>query len=384
MKKLIITIALLGVIYLLVNAQQDSIYAIYWNNTNSIAYIASFNFTKGTITTIASLPGVTGLTPGSSTFNNVNDQYIIKSNMGIIAIDVQTGAIADTFESVFNFSEFEFDSTTNMVYGVYWNDAYSTEYIASLDLTDGIITPIASLPGVTGLTPGSSTFNNVNDHYIIKSNMGITAINVQTGAIADTFESVFNFSEFEFDSTTNMVYGVYWNKTYSTEYLASLDLTDGKITAIASLPGVTTIKLGSSTLNYDGNQYIINSDLGIIAVDIQTGAIVDTFVTDLKISEFEYVKYKDTTVIHNSSSSNRTTYSFYVSPNPAINHTVIKGELQIKRVTIFNIMGQKVFENKFQNDKMVVLDTKLLNTGLYVILIETDSNTYINKLVINK
>jgi hypothetical protein len=384
MKKLITIIALSGVIYLLVSAQQDSIYAIYWNNTNTIAYIASFNFTKGTINTIASLPGVTGLTPGSSTFNTNSNQYIIKSNLGIITIDVKTGTVMDTFESVYNFTEFEYDNTRNMVYGVYWNDTYSTEYLASLDLTEGTISSITGLSGVTGVTPGSSTFNHVRGQYIIKSNLGIIAIDVQTGAIVNTFESVFNFSEFEFDSTTNMVYGVYWDKTYSTEYLASLDITDGTITPIASLPGVTTIKLGSSTLNCDSKQYIIKSDLGIISIDVQTGAVVDTIATDLKISEFEYIKYKDETVLHDPYRIDRATYSFHLSPNPAINYTVIKGELPINSVTIFNIMGQKISENQFQKDNMVVLDTKLLNTGLYVILIETDSNTYINKLVINK
>ena len=383
LKYIIAVIFIILTTSLVVKAQQHVIYGVYWDNAISTEYLASLDLGNGTITAIDSLPGMTSYSSGSSTFNNIDGEYLIKCNLGIITVDVQTGAVLDTFASIFNFGEFEFDSVSKMVYGVYWDNTNSKEYIASLDLNNGTITPINSLPGVMSISSGSSTFNHIDGEYIIKCNLGIITIDVQSGAVLDTFASIFNFGEFEFDSVSKMVYGVYWDNTNSKEYIASLNLNNGTITPISSLPGVTSISLSTSTFNHIDGEYIIKCNLGIITIDIQTGAVLDTFASIFNFGEFEYT-WSVATGMNEYVKLSPSVSTLEIFPNPTDYKTFLRSETPIQRVIIFNMQGQKIHEIEFNNQYHLVLDTQHLVNGVYILLAQTNSSLLTRKLIIEK
>ena len=62
-----------------------------------------------------------------------------------------------------------------------------------------------------------------------------------------------------------------------------------------------------------------------------------------------------------------------IYPNPADDKVVIEAST-IKNVTVFNLMGQKVYESSVDADK-VELNTSDLESGMYMIQIETSEYT---------
>lgn len=77
--------------------------------------------------------------------------------------------------------------------------------------------------------------------------------------------------------------------------------------------------------------------------------------------------------------TNITSFSIY--PNPANNKIKINATNTIKHITIFNALGQKVFDktsNKLENE----INISHFNNGIYVVNIETESGEIVSKKMI--
>lgn len=76
-----------------------------------------------------------------------------------------------------------------------------------------------------------------------------------------------------------------------------------------------------------------------------------------------------------------------VYPNPASNLIFIKtkSSVNVKDVTIYNILGRKVLENELKSRTVQNIDVNKLNTGMYILKIETsDFGSYTKKIMIKK
>jgi hypothetical protein len=74
-----------------------------------------------------------------------------------------------------------------------------------------------------------------------------------------------------------------------------------------------------------------------------------------------------------------------VYPNPANNKITIANNKEIPEeaiVCIFEINGQQVMYEKFQNQKLIELDVSNLSNGIYLLKIETKEGIEVKKLVI--
>nr|WP_315223755.1 endonuclease [uncultured Flavobacterium sp.] len=72
-----------------------------------------------------------------------------------------------------------------------------------------------------------------------------------------------------------------------------------------------------------------------------------------------------------------------IYPNPSEGHFTIqmKNSDEVSRITIFSILGQKVFENEISNLSTVTLDT--IPKGIYIMSISQGQQTIIKKIIIN-
>ena len=154
--------------------------------------------------------------------------------------------------------------------GLYWNG--TNEVFASLDVSSGVFTDIATLPNVQTIL-SSSTFDEANNRYAIETNLGITIIDAANGTIINTFPNSAGWTGMEFNSNNNLT-GVYWNGT--NEIFTSLNISSGIFTDIATLPNVQTI-LTLSTFDEANNRYAIETNLGITIIDAANGTIINTF-----------------------------------------------------------------------------------------------------------
>ena len=59
-------------------------------------------------------------------------------------------------------------------------------------------------------------------------------------------------------------------------------------------------------------------------------------------------------------------------PNPATDYLTIEAGSNISEISIYNVMGQKVYDNNKVNGELFVVDTKDMASGMYMVVIRTD------------
>jgi hypothetical protein len=68
-------------------------------------------------------------------------------------------------------------------------------------------------------------------------------------------------------------------------------------------------------------------------------------------------------------------------PNPANDNVYIQGNHPIKKIDVFNLLGQKVISQNY-NTRYAVLNASTLNEGLYILKINTDKGEIVSKITI--
>ncbi len=74
-----------------------------------------------------------------------------------------------------------------------------------------------------------------------------------------------------------------------------------------------------------------------------------------------------------------------IYPNPANNKITISNNKEIPEeaiVSIFEISGQKVLQEKFHNQKLIEIDVSRLTNGIYLVKIQSKEGMVVKKLVI--
>jgi uncharacterized membrane protein YkgB len=248
--------------------------------------------------------------------------------------------------------------------GLYWNG--TNEVFASLDVSSGVFTDIATLPNVQTIL-SSSTFDEANNRYAIETNLGITIIDAANGTIINTFPNSAGWTGMEFNSNNNLT-GVYWNGT--NEIFTSLNISSGIFTDIATLPNVQTIPT-LSTFDEANNRYAIETNLGITIIDAANGTVINTFPNSLGWTGMEYEDLTPLSVIEYSF------LTFQVYPNPT--NDIIKistvNNLGISYLEIVNNLGQVIFTKKYPGLKEISISLNEYNSGLYFLKINKGFET---------
>ena len=248
--------------------------------------------------------------------------------------------------------------------GLYWNG--TNEVFASLDVSSGVFTDIATLPNVQTIL-SSSTFDEANNRYAIETNLGITIIDAANGTIINTFPNSAGWTGMEFNSNNNLT-GVYWNGT--NEIFTSLNISSGIFTDIATLPNVQTI-LTLSTFDEANNRYAIETNLGITIIDAANGTVINTFPNSVGWTGMEYEDLTPLSVIEYSF------LTFQVYPNPT--NDIIKistvNNLGISYLEIVNNLGQVIFTKKYPGLKEISISLNEYNSGLYFLKINKGFET---------
>lgn len=141
-----------------------------------------------------------------------------------------------------------------------------TEYLVTLDPSNCDFTIVDSIPNVKWVRVPTSTFDNVNKHYIFQGadanhNWELYTLDANTGNviynppfyfISDPSDNVLNW---KYSNSMNKLIGLHWDNSQSTEYFISINTTTGGYTLINSLPGIALIA-GFSTYDDINNRYI--------------------------------------------------------------------------------------------------------------------------------
>ena len=290
------------------------------------------NYDGDITTTIVETGTVDASTVGVYTLS-----YNVTDASGNVAVEVtRTVNVVDTTIPVITL-------TGDPIVTIEVDSTYADEGATALDNYDGdITTTIVETGTVDASTVGVYTLS-----YNVTDASGNVAVEVtRTVNVVDTTIPVITL-------TGDPIVTIEVDSTYADEGATALDNYDGDITTtIIETGAVDASTVGGYTLSYN-----VTDAAGNVAVEV-TRTVNVTEVLGLNSAEINTVS---------------------VYPNPTTSNWTVESLSSINSVKIFNLLGQKVLEQK-ANDTKVNIDTSVLKTGVYMLQI---NNTAMKRLIKN-
>lgn len=160
--------------------------------------LITLNPATGGVIEIAKIPEISAVVLGNSTYNSDSAHFIVEGidtlfQSRMYVIDALTGTVLSN--SPLNmpqgtyFNEWELDQTTNKLYGLYRDNNQNYMGFAEYDLVLNTYTIIDTLPGIIGLSPGASVYDQATGSFIfygvtnVPQQNRLVTINAQTGQV---------------------------------------------------------------------------------------------------------------------------------------------------------------------------------------------------------
>lgn len=250
--------------------------------------LLTVNPVTGNVTELFKFPEVSAVVAGGSTFNSDSARIIFEGvdTLGqhrMYVIDVLSGNVlqnslmtnpANTF-----FNEWEYDHASGKLYGLYRDNNVNSMSFVEYDLSLNSYTILASIPGLIGLTPAASVYDQATSTFIFQGvdaqyNSRLITIDASLGQITYNVLLSGYFIELEMDNSS-------WGES---RYGATVGLSELEESEIQLYPNPTT---GRITLEAAPGAYRI--------VDSR-GAEVKRFIVpqgtlNLNLSELESGSY---------------------------------------------------------------------------------------------
>ncbi len=137
--------------------------------------LVTLNPATGSVIEIAKLPEISAVVLGNSTYNSDSAHFIVEGidtlfQSRMYVIDALTGAIISNnplnMAQGTYFNEWELDQTTNKMYGLYRDNNQNYMGFAEYDLALNTYTIIDTIPGIIGLSPGASVYDQATGSFI--------------------------------------------------------------------------------------------------------------------------------------------------------------------------------------------------------------------------
>ncbi|MEM7036060.1 MAG: hypothetical protein AAF570_03700 [Bacteroidota bacterium] len=258
-----------------------------WEDPNSGYHIARVDPATGTVTSIAGVPGMTGIVaPNTSVFKPTTGEYLIlglfTQQIAWLRFNVTTGAILNTTPVNENWVGLQYHCQNDTIYGLRENNnAYELVWI---DPVNAVAHNVANLPGVTAHVGSSFTLNSGADTYTFVGLMGasleIIVLDLDNGAILSNMPFPYNVPGQYFDCMDGKIYGLVENQQTQTYFLSEVQPTVGAPIPTYPLSGVTPgFVAESATFNGSQRQFTYRgfdslNNFAIIAVDGSNGNIL--------------------------------------------------------------------------------------------------------------
>lgn len=360
--------------------------------------VVNIDPSTGNTTIEVSTNSLVAVASGATAYDQQNKRYFcwgfnVSNSKRLYVMDID-----DSTSNNFNLTsvqpiEIEYDLQHQKLYGLWWDG--SMEHFGEIDTQTGQATSIATLPGVNAVAIGNSTFDSNTGRFIFIGVSGnqtkLYSINVLDGSILTSpalFQSGDRFSALEFNVNNNTLYGLVqdvdssnFSPSFFSYYthlkLAEIDINTGSIVSVNSqnpvisgyLPGYA---IGGLCFDQSTQTYIIyvQNEVGtyLKMVDVITGNILastplnnNDYFYELQVDNYDFARsFYNLSEVENSISSASEIHLF---PNPATDFLKFKTDIEINKITIFNVMGQKIIEQESPVGNIIEL--KELNRGIH-------------------
>ena len=398
-----------------VNAQ--ILYGLQNNSSTNAFDIVSIDPFTGNSTILFSTVDMTAVAANATTFDHFNTRYISwgidnTSQSRLYVADIDSGVV--TNQPLLNAMpiEMEYDLKFQKAYGLWYDNAQSLQHFVEIDLTNGSISTVVTLPNVQFIALNHSTYNSNSGYYIfsgIETNgqQKLITIDALNGSVVSSVpfnQSGYGASALEYNVINNKLYGIttqtdssYYDPLFGygfAMYLTEIDMMTGNNTIVNPTPFNSGLWAG----------YMV----GGIAFDQQTQTYIVVCVNDSS----SYLKMIDATtgIVYSSAdlaNSNNGNFleiqadhfsfaeSYYVEPvntqnilkviegkifpNPTSDFLNIEVAYDIERLEIFDLKGQLVLEQ--QDLQYNQISIAQLPKGTYLLVVRTAAGIFKEKLV---
>lgn len=378
-----------------------------FNSYSQGEYVVEIDKTNGLFTKIGpAIADITYIYPDDRTYDENTGTFIFPSsqiNHSLYSINVTDGSILSN-PLLNNVSLFEFDNTSNKLYGLEQDNANNSKHFVLINPGTGTYTQLAdSIPGSAMYGGGLNTFDEINHSYIFIDPSNILySINATTGTIISNpnlslaaGESIANLA---FDNSIGILYALLNDYNAQKFFLVSIHPATGINTRIGS--GTTHgVGGGSAAIDKINQQYSYlysNTDEGgfaITTLNLATGnvaynSLVQAFTANDNFYSLKYdnvrgkfyaIHWETNTVtkVPESESFNPST----IYPNPFKQNATIEFPNPTHEnlsLNIYNSVGELILEIDDINSDRVKIEMGIMSIGLYFYRVQN------NKQIISK
>ena len=377
--------------------------------------------TAAVISTGDSIPGVSTCFAKVRTYNETDGRFIFPAGASSVdhlyAIDVSTGAVNSGIpffpSGAWATYAPEYDNSTGTLYGVYFNDTVNRHFLATIDQTTGIPTPIDDTLHIEGLNcvvSGMHCYDEINKRFFVKCDERLFSIDATTGKrIANPeleIPQTSSLLHFAYSRTADTLYGVLLNSLVSKHFLVRINSVSGVLDTIGTGSSLG-FGNGSATIDEANQLYIYNYRKNnhnfLMAISLTTGMVVhhDTIAVDsgevILLPKYDNTRQKLLAIFrdvlapplhlsHPTSGSQAP----MLYPNPAEDYSVLEYSLPAERtvtVELLNLSG-KVLRRYMEDQRQtggthslrVDLDN-FLAPGIYLVRLQADDHVWSLRLV---
>lgn len=379
-------------------------------------YIVEINRANGHYDKIGyAIAGIQYVYPNVRTYSETTGAFIFQGGLSVpdylYSINVTNGSIISNPQFSYNDGiGFQFDNSTGILYGLFWDGVQSLYFLQTINSATGAHSNVSttSIPNMP-ICQGGTTFDEINHKYILATGNIIYSIDINTGAIIPSPTlgllpgEVFICNSISFNNSTGILYGVLWDANITNKYfLVSVNPTSGVVTKIGQ--GTTTLEQnGNSAIDKVNQQYLYlygSPSAGgwqIATIDITTGnivynALIAPFIGNDNFYSLEYDNILSKLyAIHWETISTKITElnisknPINIFPNPFSIQTTIETYKPLKNATLnlYNLQGQLVKQIKNISGQTIIISRDNLSNGLYKLQLTQDNQTIAtDKLVI--
>ncbi len=374
-----------------------------------VEYLVKVNPTTCNYTILDSIPIIKWISIGSSTFDKTNKRFVFigldnGSSRYLCSVDATNGKTVSIPSMTGNFGCMKFDNSTGILYGIRWTTSLANAEFVIINPTNLSYSVIRQI-NLTSI--GSDfTFDDINHRYIIAAGDSIGthclfSIDVATGNIISK-PAISGVGGIQFDNSSGNLYGLHWDNSIQTEYFVSVNMTNGSLTKINSIPLATSVAMGYQTFDETNKRYTFlgidnSNNRYLFTLDATNGSVVTNppypaFTAPYNLTETEYDNSTGNLyALHwgpkwiHSGIENYEEGTIQISPNPFSIQTTLQTGISLKKtsLTVYNSFGQSVKNMDNLSEKNIIFQRENLPAGLYFIrLIQEGKVMATDKLII--
>lgn len=374
---------------------------------SSVGYeqFVSINPLNGIVTVIDTIDGVEAVGLGSSTFDQVNQEFIFwgidtQQERKLYRLNAETGKVLNDPSLSSYPLELEFDMNTGGLYGL--TNTGSAMTFTSVDLMSGALQPLSSVSVAEFATSSTSTLDaTLGTYYFIGGNTGqfsrLYGLDLDSGLVVSQPAISYPAIELEYDQTQNMIYGLAWNKYVENFQLIQIHPFSGAISIVMVVPDLAGTEAGvlsgssvfhqeSQTymfIGVNGNQQKLYSLDVVNGIHLSSPELSENNIVELQVdnTSFAAARYGRTNAVSHSQLRGISAF-----PNPTSGWVKLESEVPLQegaRVFILDSKGSVFSQTTWpQGSQAIELNLQSQPDGLYLIEVVTEQGRWGTKVIL--